>query len=169
MKPQQNIRKWAVTSLMLTASILVAFPQALDKARAQAGRINCVNNLKQVGVAFRIWSRAHGYEFPFNVPAKYGGSLESCTNAVDGFDQNSWRHFQVMASELKTPTILICPADSAKKPASDFKTLGSSNVTYQIRSGTNINETHPQEVLVRCPTHNIEVLCDGSVHQRPKE
>jgi len=29
---------------------------ALAKAKQKAQRINCVNNLKQVGLSFRIWS-----------------------------------------------------------------------------------------------------------------
>ncbi len=37
---------------------------ALAKAKARAQRINCVSNLKQVGLAFRMWSNDHTEKFP---------------------------------------------------------------------------------------------------------
>jgi hypothetical protein len=72
-----------------------------------------------------------------------------------------------MSNELVTPKILVCPSDSSKQAASDFVTIGPGNVSYQVRSGTNIATTHPDEVLARCPIHNNELLCDGAVMQRP--
>ncbi len=57
------------------------------------------------------------------------------------------------------------PADPSKQPALDFLNLKVGNVSYQVRSGTNVSETNPQEVLVRCPVHGHVGLCDGSVQQ----
>src|SRR5258706_5397637 len=42
---------------------------ALAKAKARAQRINCVSNLKQVGLAFRMWSNDHTDKFPWDVDA----------------------------------------------------------------------------------------------------
>src|SRR3954463_6810991 len=41
---------------------------ALAKAKAKAARINCVSNLKQVGLAFRMWSNDHNEKFPWYIP-----------------------------------------------------------------------------------------------------
>src|SRR6266436_1087396 len=41
---------------------------ALAKAKAKAARINCVSNLKQVGLAFRMWSNDHQEKFPWYLP-----------------------------------------------------------------------------------------------------
>src|SRR5437773_10328156 len=40
---------------------------ALAKAKARAQRISCVNNLKQVGLAMRMWSNDNGDKFPWEV------------------------------------------------------------------------------------------------------
>jgi hypothetical protein len=142
---------------------------ALAKSKARAQSINCVNNLKQIGLAFRIWSMDNEDHFPFNLSTSKGGTLELCARGENDFDQNSFRHFQVMSNELTTPKILVCPADASKQVASSFKDLEANNVTYMVRSGTNVTETNPQEVLARCPVHGHEALCDGSVRQgRPK-
>ena len=102
-------------------------------------------------------------------PRKTVGLWNPVPGNAEGFDANSWRHFQVMSNELNTPKILVCPEDASKSAASNFASLGAGNVSYQVRSGTNIDETHPQEVLVRCPIHNNEVMVDGSVQQRPRK
>ena len=40
---------------------------ALAKAKAKAQRIKCVNNLKNVGLAYRIFSTDNGDRFPFEI------------------------------------------------------------------------------------------------------
>ena len=97
-----------------------------------------------------------------------GGTLELCLPGSDGFDRNAAFHFQVMANELSTPKILVCPADLKRRPALNFLSLRPENVSYLLCSGTNIVENNPQEVLAVCPIHNNVVLCDGSVQMRKK-
>jgi TM2 domain-containing membrane protein YozV len=140
-----------------------------------ADRIRCMNNLKQVGLAFRIWAMDHGDRFPFNVPAAQGGTREYCRRAADGFDTNAFRHFQLISNSLSmiqgesiTPAVLICPADMSKTPASDWESLSSANVTYLLRSGPEISDSNPNEVLARCPTHGITLYCDGRLEKEDK-
>jgi hypothetical protein len=160
--------------LLAPAAAAVAVPAAillpaLAKAKSRAQSIQCVNNMKQIGLAFRIWSSDNGDRFPFNVGTSKGGTLELCALGTDGFDQNSFRHFQIMSNELNTPKILVCPADPSRQPAPNFASLQPNNVSYQVRSGTNISEAAPEQILVHCPIHGHDTLCDGSVHQgKPK-
>ena len=139
---------------------------ALSRAKERAQRINCVNNLKQVGLGFRIWSADHDDQFPFNVSTNQAGTLELCSLGSDGFDMNAVRHFQVLSNELSTPVILVCPADASRQRAVNFQTLQSANVSYQLHSGTSFNETNAHLVLAVCPIHGNVLLCDGSVQQR---
>src|SRR5215510_11296940 len=50
---------------------------ALAKAKAKAQRINCVSNLKQVGLAQRMWSNDHTERFPFQVDPPAGANPNS--------------------------------------------------------------------------------------------
>lgn len=139
---------------------------ALAKAKARAQNIACQNNLKMIGVACATWALDNGDQFPFNVSTNKGGSLEFCARGDGGFDQNSFRHFMVLSNNLGSrPQILVCPGDSSRKPAADFLSLEAANVTYQVRSGTDVNPKQTQEVLARCPIHGHELHCDGSVTQ----
>jgi hypothetical protein len=136
---------------------------ALSHAKGRAQEISCMNNMKQIGLAYRVWAVDNGGEYPFNVSTNKGGTLELCALGRDGFDLNPAIHFQLMSNELSTPRILVCPADTKKQPALDFLNLQPANVSYQVCTGTNVNENNPQAVLAVCPIHGHVLRCDGSV------
>jgi hypothetical protein len=150
--------------LVLTLLILPALLlPALARAKSKAQSINCMNNMKQIGLSFRTWAIDNDGYYPFNLSTNKGGTLELSARGIDGFDSSAARIFQVMSNELSTPKILVCPADPKRHPALDFQSLQPANVSYQVCSGTNVNETNPQEVLAVCPFHNNVLFSDGSV------
>jgi prepilin-type N-terminal cleavage/methylation domain-containing protein len=81
---------------------------------ARSPRINCVNNLKQVGLAYRIWALDHNDKFPMQVSITNGGSLEF----VDG--GAAFWHFRPLSNELSSAKVMVCPADKKRKAASGF-------------------------------------------------
>lgn len=96
---------------------------ALATAKARAHRINCVNNLKQIGLAFRIWSDDNE-RFPMSVTPSRGGPWltaggpplsppgTAAWNSGVGFVGFTWQNFAVMSNELATPRILLCASDT---------------------------------------------------------
>jgi hypothetical protein len=137
---------------------------ALTKAKAKAQSITCMNNMKQICLAFRIWATDHNDQFPFQVRAANGGTLELCDRDAAGYDQNTVRHFQALAAELTAPKILVCPADSAKSVATSFEQLEAENVSYRLRTGPQVTDVNPLETLIYCPEHHHIGRVDGSVH-----
>jgi hypothetical protein len=114
-------------------------------------------------LAFRTWAIDNGGQFPFNVSTNAGGTMELCATGADSFDTNAALHFLVMSNELSTPILLVCPEDWSRKRAATFSSLQASNVSYRVRSGTNLNESNPTGVLVFCPIDGNTLHCDGSV------
>jgi hypothetical protein len=129
-------------------------------------RNDCQNNLRQIGLAFKVWALEHNDQFPFNVSTNQGGSLELCARDADGFELNPLPHFLIISGDLSNPRFLACPNDSSKHPAADFSSLEPANVSYRLRTGTNINVDNPQEVLAVCPVHGFELFVDGNVRKR---
>jgi hypothetical protein len=152
----------AVGAVAVASAMLLP---ALAKAKGKAGAISCVNNMKQIGLAFRVWSGDNDDQFPFNVSRDKGGTLELCDRDSEGFDLASYRHFQVMSNELSAAKILVCPGDDSKEPAASFEDIQPENVSYLVRSGKEVNETNPEAVLTYCPIHHNFGYADGSVRK----
>ena len=91
--------------LLLLAGFLLA-RLAPSKGHGNA-RILCVNNLKNLGFALRMFAFDNEDRFPWMVPIEKGGSLEELAD-----DSRIWRHFQVISNELTTPMILRCRNDT---------------------------------------------------------
>lgn len=150
-------------SLVATLVVLPAALLPALKAKSTAQSIACVNNLKQIGLAFLVWAGDHDDHFPFNVSTNRGGTMELCQPGSDGFDRNAAHHFRVLSNELITTRILVCPADKGKQPAQGFEVLEAANLSYKLRSGKDLTETNSAEILMVCPIHNNILYCDGSV------
>ncbi len=152
-------------SACMTLILLAILLPALSQAKGKAQDINCVNNLKQIGLAFRVWAVDHNDQFPFHVSTNAGGTLELSKPGDDGFERNPLIHFQVMSNELSTPRILVCPNDPSKRAASNFESLQPVNLSYRLRSGISTNQD-PTEIIVVCPIHDNVLYSDGSVQRR---
>lgn len=119
---------------------------ALAKAKAKAQRIKCVNNLKNVGLAFRIFATDNGDRYPMAVSTNEGGSSEYTAAAQAAF---VYAHYVAMSNELSTPKILVCPSDGGKTEATNWtthmNTLKNKAVSFFV--GMDADETRPQTLL----------------------
>ena len=140
---------------------------ALNQSKARVKRIECVNNLHQLGIAFQVFTHDHNDKFPMAVPLAEGGSKEFVQNgrAAGGDFYFSFRHFQALANEMGSPSILICPADT-RLPATNFAALQNSNVSYFV--GVNAEYSQPVSILAgdrnlaANPPQNSTILHGGA-------
>jgi hypothetical protein len=129
-----------VLIVIVTLGLLIVFALTRVTTRCvPASRISCVNNLKQVGLAARMWSADHGNVFPWSVSMNSNGVKEI---AMSG---NVAAIFLRMTNELSSPNILSCPNDAKRKRESDFWKLANSNISYFI--GLDADEHIPQTIL----------------------
>lgn len=113
-------------------------PEELQQLKEEAQSIVCVNNLKQIGLAARIWAGDHNDVFPPDLVS--------------------------MKDELGTPKILNCPGETTAIKVTDWSQLNPASISYRFMN-PNGNENEPQKVLVTCPIHLHVGLSDGSVHR----
>jgi type II secretory pathway pseudopilin PulG len=130
-----------VELLVIVGVVVLLFLMAIpagDKNRGKADRIKCINNMKNVGLAFRIFATDNGDLYPMSLSMNRGGSLDF-TNAIEVF-----RHFQAMSNELATPKILRCPNDT-RTEATNWSSLRNQTISYFV--GLDSNGTRPQSLL----------------------
>lgn len=113
-----------IAIIAILASLLLP---ALGRAKRQAQRASCANNLRQVGLGLRLWADNHEGKLPWKVDQSRGGGAPNGTgNATVGFQ------FSLASNELSVTRIVLCPADVRRTPATNFASLALTNIGYAL-------------------------------------
>jgi hypothetical protein len=130
-----------IVGVLLLAAIALPF---LAKQKANSAGGTCVYNLKQVGLAFRVWANDNDDTFPYNTT-----NCLAYTN-----ETKAWLHYYVMSNECGYARILTCPQDTQRvsNRVHDFSMgpmglLSKTNRAVSYFVGLDADETLPLVVL----------------------
>ena len=146
---------------------------AISQAKARAKQVQCVNNLKQTGLAAHLFAHDHGGKFPAQVSTNAGGSEEFAALGyqMQGNFYFAFQHFRPLAPELSTPKPLACPADLLRQPAPSFNQFDNRNLSYFI--GLKADQSIPGSILAGDENIGTELsfaatmVAIGPAHIRP--
>ena len=162
---------------MILVLALLAIP-AMARQRAKSSRIQCVNNLKNIGLGLRMFSTSTSEtDRPWQATTNEGGSKEFLQDS-----SLAWRHFLALSNELSTPRIVRCPDDlTGIQPATWRDATNNSAFSYFFGldaseedpntlqggdSNLELNGQRLRSTLVTLRT-NANVQFDNSRHKDP--
>jgi len=114
-------------------SLLPAMTDA--RSRAQAQSVGCINNLKQVSIAIRLYAADHQGVFPAS--------------------------FMQITNQLGSPTVLICPLDPQRSGRQ--REWNPDRMSYEFLKPGEEQSKVMDEAIVSCPFHGHVVAGDGTV------
>jgi prepilin-type N-terminal cleavage/methylation domain-containing protein len=157
-----------IAIIAILASMLLP---ALARAKQKAQRISCINNMKQIGTAYRIWSNDNQDKFPAQQTVALGGWNDYVSGTATGtaISEYTYYNYCLMQNEMgQSPKIVCCPSDDRNANSNFFTqtlygistpapggavpaqqaTLGTFNNSYlSYWVGVGANDTYPQSLL----------------------
>ena len=149
MKPllsNQINRAFTLIELLIVIAIFAIFFALIDfgpprSVKMKAQRIACVSNLKEMGMAFRLWENDHGDQYPMSVSVTNGGAMELIA------PDQAYVLWQTVSNQLTSPKALWCPADTKAASATSFSTgFSDANISYFVN--LDAVETYPQMIML---------------------
>ena len=142
---RSNNRSHALTLVEVLAVVVILFilaamllPGGIGPGKSPQ-KIACVNNLKQIWLAEKIWAGDHGDQYPMDVAITDGGTRE-LFSAGSHFQNLVFLTYLTMSNELSTPKVLHCPADTNTFALPNFSTdFCNRNVSYFVGMNTETN------------------------------
>ena len=172
MKRMQRTKVGAFTLIELLVVIAIIAILAglllpvLARAKAKAIQTQCLNNLREDGTSFRLWSDDNNSRYPMAyAQAAVGGNYPQLSGLTGwpptqgGSAPWVFRFYQAMSNELSTPKVVICPADSDHTTAAtNFTGSGAgadfaSNIRVSYFVDKDADESNPRMLL--CGDRNI--------------
>jgi len=131
--------------LMIIAAIAVLaamFLPALAAAKQKHSRIGCVNNLKEIDLAFRVWEGDNSDKLPMQFAVTNSDMMKLISSG------NSYFFWQTISNELATPRILHCPEDTEHTEPTNNFLAGFNDAHISYFFNLDGNEADPQTILI---------------------
>ena len=147
MKTQRSTsrgRGFTLTELLVVvcvvAVVAVLLLPGLAASKRKNEKINCINNLKQIALASRIWEGNNSDKYPMQLAVTNEAMIKLIS------DGNAYVLWQTMSNVLGTPKILVCPADKQRTAAVSFtQNFSDANLSYFL--SLDASDAYPQMIL----------------------
>jgi prepilin-type processing-associated H-X9-DG protein len=143
-----------VVICVIAVVAVLLFP-ALAAAKRKQLKIGCISNLKQNGLAYRIWAGDNGDKYSMQSVLTNDAIMKLVGSG------NAYILWQTTSNQLSTPKEVVCPADKERNVAASFRQgFSDANISYFLN--LDASDGYPQMML--CGDDNLVV---NGVRARP--
>ena len=143
----KNKRAFTLIELLVVIAIIAILAAlllpALAAAKRKAQRITCINNLKEIGLSFRIWGNDNNDTLPMAVYSAQGGAADFVYSQLNPTCATYFPQMPlyVMSGTLINPKLIFCPSDALRSAATNWTQVLNNNVgtTNLANAGTSYN------------------------------
>jgi type II secretory pathway pseudopilin PulG len=96
----------------------------------------CMSNERQITIGLIMFNGDHNGQFPWQLSATNGGSMESILNG------RVFPHLREMSEYFaKKASVFVCPTDNARHVATNYSQLLDENISYFLNLDATTNNT----------------------------
>lgn len=131
--------RWDLAICLATVTVMAIWLPMLARPKIIVCRVRCASNLKQVALAFHLWTiDRDSTNFPWSTQTVDGTAPYAKSPEV-------FRHFTAISNELQNAQTLTCPDDKTRTPTTSWTSLSNTSISYFI----NLTQfTAQQDVLL---------------------
>jgi prepilin-type N-terminal cleavage/methylation domain-containing protein len=138
------VRAFTLVELLVVIAIIAGLaalilPQLAGGSRSPT--FACMSNLKQNDIGFIMWAGDHNQQFPWQVSATNGGTMELVSGG------HVFPHFQALSNYVNSLSVFVCPTDKVKKIAAGYAELSDTNISYFINLDATTNTVTSLTIL----------------------
>ena len=128
--------------IFIVALLVAILLPGLAAAKRKHSHMDCVNNLKEIGLAFRVWEGDNYDKFPTQFVVTNSATMKLIGSG------NAFVVWQTTSNELATPIILHCPDDTEHTTATNGFSTGFSDANISYFFNLDADEAYPQMILI---------------------
>ncbi|MGD1086339.1 MAG: hypothetical protein ABSA47_16505 [Verrucomicrobiota bacterium] len=135
----------AIVVICVLCVLAAALFLPMGRRTSARSSASCLNNLHQIGLAYRIWDGDNGDKMPFQQPLTKGGWSDLLTNPDQG--AICWTNYVLLSNDLGAPPrVVTCPSDE-RTASTNFTTDFKDNTHLSYFVGVSADDWHPQTIL----------------------
>lgn len=133
---------------------------SLSRSMRNAKRVQCLNNLRQIGIAFQQFADLNNNKYPMQL-AGFHSSRDDSSGKM-GFLVLSERPFIETARELASPKLVVCAADPNRNAPTTFEEMTTAQISYLVST-----HARPGDARTIVVTDRNVVFADANALQLP--
>jgi len=142
---------------LLVVLVVIVFLAAmlLPTKRGRKARVPiCLSNIKQIEVGFWMFANDNHGEFPMQIPAAAGGTMEFICS------EHTFPHFQKLKDYKLQPQLFVCPFETNRQAVFSYEALNDLALSYFLDVDASTNGPSHSILLgdrfMQCDGHPVE-------------